>query len=594
MRNGNGTLAAAASILRLVRPYPWAIPTMLLLGLLASLAEGLGIGLLIPVMDQLIGSGNATESGGVFADGLRALTGLLPAENRFLWVGALVAALVALKAVMMVSNTALTSWVAGRVADDQRMAVAEAVLGMDYAVLNTRESGQTVNLFETQAYRAGESVNELSSLLISGSTVLVFGALLGLLSWQLGLVVILAIIPVSLFVLAMTRHSRRLGEKMVIAHSALSGRVLELISSLKTLRLFNAEREGLSRLSTASDAVRRATLRSDVLTGSIQPVVEFLYVPIFLAVLGYSLHAGISLPTLFAFLALLYRLQNPMKRLDHFRVTLPAFSTGIEALQAIQKLAIEQPAASGKSGFDGLRDRISFEDVGFSYPGESRPALVNLSLEIRRGEIVALVGGSGSGKSTLVNLLCRLYEPAQGRILVDGRPLAELDTARWRSRIALSGQDIELIDGSVKENLCLGAADISDHDIVAALRSVLADEFVSGREAGLDASVGPQGRRLSGGQRQRIALARAMVRRPDILILDEATNAVDSHAGSEIERAIEALAGRCTIVVIAHSLATISRAQQVVVLSDGQVVEIGSPRELLARDGALSRLFEAR
>lgn len=591
MSERNGTLAAARSIVGLVRPYPWAIPTMLMLGLLASLAEGLGIGLLIPVMDHLIGSETALDAGGVLTDLLRSLTDLLPVESRLLWVGALVATLVALKAVLMVSNTALTSWVAGRVAHDQRMAVAEALLGMDYANLNTRESGQTVNLFETQAYRAGESVSELSSLLVSGSTVLVFGGLLGLLSWQLGLMVILSIIPVSLFVLAMTRHSRRLGEQLVFAHSALSGRVLELISSVKTLRLFNAEGEGKARFATTSDAVRRTTFRSDVLTGSIQPVVEFLYVPIFLVVLGYSLHAGISLPTLFAFLALLYRLQTPLKRLDHFRVILPAYSTGIAALQSFQKLAIDQPAASGKVGFDGLRDGIRFEGVGFSYPGESRPALVNLSLEIRRGEILALVGGSGSGKSTLVNLLCRLYEPAQGRILVDGQPLVELDTALWRSRIALSGQDIELIDGSVKENLCLGAAGISDHDMVAALRGVLADEFVSGRQAGLDASVGPQGRRLSGGQRQRIALARAMVRQPDILILDEATNAVDSQSGNEIERAIEALAGRCTIVVIAHSMATISRAQRVVVLSAGQVVEAGSPNELLAKDGALARLF---
>ncbi len=593
MNTRHGTVAAAGAILRLVRPDPWAVPTMLSLGLLASLAEGLGIGLLIPVMDQLIGSQTIPESGSVLADVLRDLTDRLPAENRLLWVGAVVAVLVAAKAAMMVSNTALTSWVAGKVAHDQRMAVARATLGMDFSVMNTRESGQTVNLFETQAYRAGESVSELSSLLISGSTVLVFASLLGLLSWRLGLVVILSIVPVSLFVLAMTRHSRRLGEKMVVAHSGLSGRILELIASVKTLRLFNAEQEGLSRLAVASEAVRRSTFRSDVLTGSIQPVVEFLYVPIFLAVLGYSLHAGISLPTLFAFLALLYRLQNPMKRLDHFRVTLPAYLTGIEELQAIQQQSSDHPAASGREDFVGLQECIRFEGVSFSYKGVSRPALTDLSLEIRRGEIIALVGGSGSGKSTLINLLCRLYEPDEGRILVDGRPLAELNTARWRSRIALSGQDIELIDGSVRENLCLGAPEVSDDDMATALHSVLADEFVSSLQSGLDTSVGPQGRRLSGGQRQRLALARAMVRRPDLLILDEATNAVDSQAGNEIERAIEALAGRCTIVFIAHSLATISRAHQVVVLRAGQVVEIGSPSELLARDGALSRLFKA-
>lgn len=586
-----GTVAAARAVVGLVRPYPWAIPAMLLLGLLALLAEGLGIGLLIPLVDQLIGPGTTPDSSGVLADHLRNLTGLLPGENRLLWVGAAIALLVAIKALMMISNTALTSWVAGRVAHDQRLAVAEAVLGMDYAALNARESGQTVNLLETQSYRAGEAVGELSSLLISGSTVLVFGCLLALLSWQLGLVVILCVVPVSLFVLVMTRQSRRLGNRMVAAHSGLSGRILELIASTKTLRLFNAEEEGIARLSSASEAVRQSTLRSDVLTGSIQPVVEFLYVPIFLAVLGYSLHAGIALPTLFACLALLYRLQTPMKRLDHFRVTLPAYLAGIQELLAIQRQAIDQPAASGHAGCDGLRDSIRFEGVGFSYRGESRPALTDLSLEIRRGETIALVGQSGAGKSTVVNLLCRLYEPDQGRILVDGVPLATLETADWRGRIALSGQDIELIDGSVRDNLRLGAAATTDLDMNSALRATQSEEFVSNRDAGLDAEVGAQGRKLSGGQRQRLALARAMVRRPDLLILDEATNAVDSHAGGEIERALESLTGQCTILIIAHSLATIRKAQRVIVLSEGRVVETGSPEELLSREGVLSRLY---
>lgn len=591
MTEGTGTVAAVRAVLGLVRPYPWAIPAMLVLGLLASLAEGLGIGLLIPLMDQLIGQGTAPVSGGALTDILRGVTDLLPDDNRLMWVGAVVAALVATKALMMVSNTALTSWVAGMVAHDQRLAVAGAVLTMDYAALNASESGQTINLFETQAYRAGESVSELSSLLVSASTVLVFGCLLGLLSWQLGLVVALSIVPVSVFVLAMTVHSRRLGEKMVTAHSGLSGRTIELIASVKTLRLFNAQDEGKSRLEAVSEDVRRSTFRSDVLTGSIQPLVEFLYVPIFLAVLGYSIHAGITLPTVFAFLALLYRLQTPMKRLDHFRVTLPSYLAGLNALMAIQRLAIERPAASGKADFAGLREGIRFEGVGFSYPGQVRPALTGVSLEIRRGEIIALAGQSGSGKSTLVNLLCRLYEPDQGRILIDGAPLAALDTARWRARIALAGQDVELIEGSVRENLGLGAPKVTDEEMRSALDSVLAGEFVSSRKAGLDAEVGTQGRKLSGGQRQRIALARAMVRKPDLLILDEATNAVDYQAGAEIERAIESLAGQCTIVIIAHSIASIRRAQRVIVFSEGQVVETGSPQELLSRDGALSGLY---
>jgi subfamily B ATP-binding cassette protein MsbA len=573
------------------RPYPWVIPAMVALGVLASLAEGLGIGLLIPVLDEVVSAGGADPSQGPLTLLVRDLTSWIPADYRLVTLASVIIGLVALKAAILVANTGVSAWISGRVAHDQRVAMSTALLESDYAFVSLRERGQLVNLMETQTYRIGEAMTMLAGFVSASCTVLVFAILLGLLSWHLALIVLIVVLPVSFFVRLMTRRSRRLGDMLVQAHSRLSTRVLELIGSLRTIRLFNGEGAEAARLRASSDEVRGATFRTELLTGAIQPTVEFLYVPVFLAVLGYSLHAGIGVSSLFAFLALLYRLQTPLKRLDHMRVALPSYATAIEELDRLQQESRAHPAHTGTRQFPGLQKEIVFEHVGFSYEGNCAPAVDDVSFTIRRGEVVAILGASGSGKSTLVNLLCRLYEPDSGRILLDGVPLAELDVGSWRGRIAFAGQDADLLDGTIRDNIALGAPGASDAAIEEAIRRANAHAFVAGLPGGLDAQIGPQGRLLSGGQRQRVALARAFVRRPDLLILDEATNAVDNVTEFEIQQAIDALAGECTILVIAHRLGTLRRSDRAVVLEAGRIIEQGTPDELLAAGGLLARQY---
>jgi subfamily B ATP-binding cassette protein MsbA len=205
---------------------------------------------------------------------------------------------------------------------------------------------------------------------------------------------------------------------------------------------------------------------------------------------------------------------------------------------------------------------------------------------------VALVGGSGAGKSTLINLLCRLYDPTAGEIRVDGVRLVDLDLASWRRRIAIAGQDADLLAGTIRDNIGYGDPEADDARIAAAAEKANIRDFIESLPQGYDTPVGLRGTQLSGGERQRIALARALLRDPEILILDEATNAVDHISEAEIQRTLERLAGRLTIIVIAHRLSTIRRANRVVVMREGRIVEQGSRGELLKRQGAFSELHE--
>ena len=580
-----------ASLLALARLYPWVVPALVVLGLLASLAEGIGIGLLIPVLDDVVGDGNAGAASSPLAAQLQALTGWIPPDQRLWVLGTMIATLVALKTVLMVANNGVSVWVSSRLGHDLRVRLGNAMLHADYAYVTRLEQGRVVNLFENQSDRAAEAMTLFANFVSAASTVLVFALLLALLSWQLALVVLAVVLPVSLFVRSMTRSANRLGTRLVEACALLTSRVLEVVGSVRTIRLFGSEEAKGTAFAQASSGVRRAEFRANLVTGSIQPLVEFLYVPVFFAVLALALRAGIGLPVLFAFLALLYRLQTPLKRLDHLRVELSTHAAAFHAFENLLAETALRPSHSGRQAIERFSDRIEFENVSFAFEGSDAQALRQVEFTIRRGTVVALVGRSGSGKSTLVNLLCSLYTPTDGRILVDGIALSDLDVHAWRRLIGLAGQDADLLTGTVRDNVTLGRPDASEEQIAEALRLAHATEFVAALPQALDTEVGPRGASLSGGQRQRIALARAFLRAPDLLILDEATNAVDSITETEIQAAIEALSERCTILVIAHRLATLHKADEVVVLDAGRVVQRGSPQQLLAVEGLLARQY---
>jgi len=297
-----------------------------------------------------------------------------------------------------------------------------------------------------------------------------------------------------------------------------------------------------------------------------------------------------SLPVLLTFLFILYRLQPKVQQLDQARTALVALTSSVQAVTSFLDPTDKLYILSGTRPFHHLHQAIAFEQVSFCYDPEEI-ALDSISIQIPCGKTTALVGPSGAGKSTLINLICRFYEPTQGEIYVDGQRLPELNLIDWRNHIAVVSQDVHMFSATVRENIAYGRLDATDDEIVAAAKLANADYFVRQFPEGYDTPVGDRGIRLSGGQRQRLALARAIVRDPEILILDEATNALDSIAENLIQEALHTLGQNRTVIIIAHRLSTIESADQIIALDKGQVVEQGTLAELLKREGLFAQMY---
>lgn len=580
------------TLLRFIRPYGWVLPALVVLSTAASLAEGLGIGLVIPALDALLGA-EPGRPAGPFAELMQRVADQVGDRDPLLVLGLLILALVVAKTFILVLEAVVSTAVNGRITRDLRMALYRQMLDVGMQFHARADQGSLINTLDVQTSRTSDALRALAVLISASCTVLVFSVILLMLSWQMALIVFITAVPVMLLVRTVSIRARARGDRYVRRHSDLAGQMLEMLSAMRTIRLFNQEEAEAARLTSTADAVRSSYVRAETLVRVMPATVEMLYLPVFIAVLTYALAADIPMSNVLVFLVLLYRLQNPLRRVDANRVNLANFAAGISRVEELLDRSDKPYLPPGRHRIQRLTDSVSFHRVTFRYHSGAEPAVRDVSFTIPRGSVFAIVGESGAGKSTLISLLCRFYDPSEGQVLVDGMDLRNIDTASWRERIAFAGQDAELMSGSIAWNIAFGDAAADRQAIRRAAALARAAEFIEELPDGYDTDVGLRGQRLSGGQRQRIALARALLREPDILILDEATNAVDSITESRIHETLDNLAGRLTIVVIAHRLLSVRRADRVMVMEAGEIAEEGPPGELERAGGALTRLYQA-
>lgn len=595
---GRMELPTIRALLGFLKPYPWALPIVILLGLAATFAEGIGIGLIIPLLDMLLlKSGNSSTASipllKSFSPFFRGNSNL----HNLLLVGAGILTLITTKAILIYFSAYVSTRINGRVDDNIRRALFRQILTVEYGFLMRSDYGRIVNIFETQSWRATEAMITFFDLVGDICTILVFVFLLLLLSWQLTLVVTALALAVSLLVSRpMVQHVHRLGDATVSASSAISQRVLTTLNGMRVVRAFGQEAFEQDNFEKVSDNARKLYVRMNHTTRIIPSLLEIAYVPIILSAVLIAQYLNIGVPILLAFLLLFYRLQPQIRAIDQRRALVASYAGAVLEISTLVAAKNEPAAASGTLQIEGLKDGIVFRQVGFDYQAGdgSRRALSNISLEFRARQTTAIVGMSGAGKSTIINLIYRFYEPTEGEILVDGTPLADLDVVAWRARLALSGQDAALIDGSIFQNIAYGCRSANVDSVIEVARLAAIHDFIEALPRGYQTEVGEGGRRLSDGQRQRLALARALLRQPDILILDEATNAIDGLTEQLVGKALDLLTHQKTAIVIAHRLSTIRRADHVIVLDNGRLVEQGSPEDLLARGSYFSRLYKAQ
>jgi subfamily B ATP-binding cassette protein MsbA len=542
---------------------------------------------------QTLTSDPATDAGGglVGAALAAALTGV-PHEHRLAAIVGAMFVAVCLKNLIGYANFAAFLYVDARIGHDLRVRLFERMLAMPLAEVESDRSGRLLNVLETETWRTSQALNVLFGAITSACTAVVFVPLLFLLSWPLTLFALLSVGVIPIVVAAITREVKATGEGNVAANNELATRLWASLNGLRVIHSFGRERFELARFTGASRAARDLSLRLALITARNGPATEILITAI-IAAAALLVGAGlVDVATLAAFVVILYRLQPRIRELVAARVALLGYQGSV--LEVMRLAGIGEPEAPPSTGraCPTLADAIRFEAVTFRYREREggAPALDKVSFEIRRGTTVAVVGPSGAGKSTLLDLLLRFREPQGGRITVDGTPLAELDPAAWRGRLAVVSQDPYVFDDTVRFNILYGRPDATDAEMVAAAKLALAHDFVSALPHGYETPVGERGVRLSGGQRQRLALARAMLRRPDLLLLDEATNALDSLTEQAVQQALARFAHDRTILIIAHRLSTIEKADHIVVLDHGWVVEQGDFPSLVARNGLFARM----
>lgn len=584
---------AIRTLLPLLKLYPWAIPGIITLGFLSSLSEGLGISLFIPLLQSLNQTTSQAASENDLVGFLNRLFINISPNNRLLIIALCIFGSILLKNCLSYSNTILFSWLNSRISHRLRSGIFKQILSVSYSFLESNESGKLINTLATETWQTSRALGVLVSLMINVCTICVFVILLLLLSWQLTLLVAVFMVLISISIQLVTREVKNLGQQAVQVNSTLGNRMWEGLVGMKVIRAFGRESYEQERFERASKQVSTTFLKLDMLSAAVNPLSEVLSAALLVCILVIALvqnRAG--LPTLLTFIFILYRLQPQVKQLDSARVGLVALTSSVEDVMSLLDRSDKVYIRSGRIPFQCLQKAISFEFVTFRYNPLEKPALQNISICIPQGKTTALVGPSGAGKSTLIGLICRFYDVTEGEIYVDSSPLRQLNLTDWRSRIAIVSQDVHVFSTTIRENIAYGRLDAREDEIIAAAKLANAHEFISQLPQAYDTKVGDRGIRLSGGQRQRIALARAIVRNPEILILDEATNALDSISEHLIQEALDTISQNRTVIVIAHRLSTIEQADQIIVLEEGRVIEQGNLQNLLKLNGLFAKLYQ--
>jgi ATP-binding cassette, subfamily B, bacterial MsbA len=580
------------ALYRFVGSYRWAVAVIVLLGLLSSAFEGIGLGLMIPFLGLVLDSGPASGGGMV----VRLLTkyGInLEPSSRLLLIGGTMVALVLLKSIIAYTNARLTAWLNGTITCRIRTAAFDQLLDVSYEYIIRRDPGQLHMILDTEVRRVGNAFSHSYNFIVSACATLVFLTILFMISWQITLTFGVSIIVGSLVIQRISRKARHYGRELTAAHKLLAERLTDALATMRMVRAFGQEDRERKRFNELATRVKREFVRSESVSSTVIPAMEVVYLPLFVCAVIVAWYAGVGVPTLFTCLLLLYRLQPHIKRLDQTRVQFNTVLGSVEAVANLLDRSDKPYLVSGSTKFLELKRGVELRAVSFEYSGSAgQQALRDVSFSIQVGSVTAIVGTSGAGKSTLVNLLFRLYDPTRGQILVDGTDLSELDVRDWRRRLAIAGQDAELMTGTIADNISYGRPETSESEIRMAAELANAAEFIEELPEGYRTRVGTRGLRLSGGQRQRVGLARALLCQPDLLILDEATNSLDGLSESAVQKALDELRGSTTILVIAHRLSTIRNADHVVVLSEGRVVEQGRPDTLTSAKGVFSKLYE--
>src|SRR5687768_12487591 len=575
---GRDSLNLYARLLSYVRPYGKVFAVAVLGMVAAAATEPLFPALIKPLLDGGFAAGGPTFPPLVFA--------------------AAIIAVFVVRGIFTFTSSYCLTWVANKVVLDLRAAMFSRLVRLPAKFFDDHSSGALLSKVAYDVSGVAGAATTVLTVIVKDSIAIVgLLAWLFYLNWELTLIALVIGPPVALTVRLISGRMRRMSREVMRSLGDVVHVLQETIECHKVVKVFGGQDYELGRFRRSAQILRGFIMRADVPAALTTPITHTL-AAFALAVIVYlsmqeTLATRTTVGEFASFITAMLMLLAPLKHLTEINTALQRGLASAESVFAM----IDTPAEedTGTVSLPRARGAVAYEKVGFTYPTRTEPALAEVDLQIRPGETVALVGGSGGGKTTLVNLLPRFYAPTSGRILLDGHDIQTLTLESLRANIALVSQEIVLFNDSIYANIAYGRmGGAAEREVIAAAEAAHALAFIRETPEGLNTLIGENGLRLSGGQRQRLAIARAILKNAPVLILDEATSSLDSESERQVQAALEVLMRGRTTIVIAHRLSTIERADRIVVLERGRIVELGRHADLLAKEGTYARLYRTQ
>lgn len=498
-----------------------------------------------------------------------------------------------LYAVSTVMSTYLLTKISQSILVTLRTELFARILHWPFANYQSHSTGLVCSKFVNEANIAlGGAVSAAIILVRDSLQIIALFAVLFWQNWQLTLVALVVGPAGALIMRAISQRTKRIVKASQAAIAGILSRVQESYKAERLVKISDTYDFEMDRFRPINQKIRRTELKRQIMQGLGTPVTQVITMSGVAVVVAYALfeaQAGrLTIGEFITFLSAMMLLMPPLQHLAGLNATFASISVAAKSIFDTLDEAVEED--KGTVELKNVKGAIEFKDVRLTYPETTREAIKGVTLSVRPGEHVALVGLSGSGKSSMVNLVPRFWSVTSGAVTVDGVNVEDCTLTSLRNHIAVVSQNVILFDTTIRENIAYGMPEVSEAAIEKAVEAAALTEVVAALPKGLDTPVGEAGGLLSGGQKQRISIARALLKDAPILILDEATSALDSESENQIKEALETLMKGRTCLTVAHRLSTIDRADRIVVMQDGEIVEEGAPAELLAKGGAYARM----
>ena len=575
-------------LLESVRKYWHYFALTIGLSLSAAVFEGLSIGMLIPFL-QAFGNEEAFKIGIGWVD--RYILGSEDSEIvRMYRICGVILIATWIRLVLGYSSGVIGTVARVRTVEDIRMRIVDRLQSVSMRFYSTTRGGEILNSMTNEIGRAVAAIGLIVGAVQQGSMLAIYVGLMVWISWEMTVFVLIVFSVLSYLLKWIIASVRERGEDITSWSGNFTSAISEFIDGARTVMAHNRQEYERERLHTAANEFASSVIASAKRKKLLQPLSQAVMTTVLIgliifAMLTLVMPGNLDLAFLLTFLFALFRATPTVHQLNGMRGDWAENRAGLRNIAAL--LRDDKPAIeNGSRQAPPLRRSIVFENVWFAYEPET-PVLKDINLSIEVGKTTALVGASGAGKSTLADLIPRFYDPTGGRILYDGIDLREFDFYTLRDRIAIVSQATHVFNATVKANIAYGNPNASFDKIQEAAYRANALQFIEELENGFEEELGDRGVRLSGGQRQRLSIARALLKNPEILVMDEATSDLDSISERMVQQSLEDLMQGRTVIAIAHRLSTIQNADHVVVLEEGQVVEQGRYDDLVSQQGKL-------